>query len=144
MRGGHEGALRVVFDTNVLISALGFKGRATATLWELVDDGKIELFASPFILQELLRNLIDKAEFSPGDAKELVEMVAAAAQVVTPKETVSVVTRKDSDNRILECALEARASVLVTGNMEHLRPLGEFQGVEILTPRELLTKHFPP
>ena len=39
-----------------------------------------------------------------------------------------------TDNRILECALEAVADVLVTGNLKHIRPLAFFEGIDILTP----------
>lgn len=39
--------------------------------------------------------------------------------------------------------MEAKADTIVTGNMKHIRPLGRFQGIEILTPREFLDRHFP-
>jgi len=54
-----------------------------------------------------------------------------------------VITRLEADNRILECAVDAHANVLITGNMKDIRPLGTFRGIEILTPREFLARYFP-
>ena len=65
------------------------------------------------------------------------------AVIVSPKSKVFAIREKDADNRILECGLAAKADVIVTGNMRHIRPLGRFRGIDILTPREFLDKHFP-
>ena len=63
--------------------------------------------------------------------------------LLSMRQRVSVIQQKDSDNRILECAIEASADVLITGNFKHIRPLGSFRGIEILAPREFLDKYFP-
>jgi uncharacterized protein len=136
MRGGHE---RVVFDTNVLVSALGFGGR-TRRVWELVEEGRCRLFISPFILIELQRNLIGKASLTVEKSDAIERLVLAFATLVQPSMRVDAVERNDSDNRILECALEARADCLVTGNMRDLRRLGAFRGIWIATPREFLDR----
>jgi predicted nucleic acid-binding protein len=63
--------LRVVLDTNVLISALGFQG-AVKKAWSLAEEEKFDLFLSPFILQELEKNLVKKADFSIEEARLLI------------------------------------------------------------------------
>ena len=131
---------RTVLDTNVLLSALGFGGPATERLWELAEEGEFDAFVSPWILEEFRRNLVVKADFLP---KEAIEMVKYVADIVEPKRGVSVIRAKDSDNRILECALEAKADVIVTGDLKHIRSLNFFEGIEILTPREFMDKYFP-
>lgn len=138
MRGGSEKP-RVVLDTNVLLSALAFQG-ATRRVWELVETGLVDLFVSPFILEELHRNLILKAGLSRDNADLLVEEVFLQATIVRPETRISVIARKDSDNRILECAVAAGAHMLVTGNMKDLRPLGSYQGIAIVTPAEFLAR----
>jgi predicted nucleic acid-binding protein len=65
------------------------------------------------------------------------------ANIIALHSKVSIITSKESDNRILECALDAKAEVLVTGDLRDIRPLNTFRGIEILTPREFLDKHFP-
>lgn len=140
-----EGAdrLRVVFDTNVLLSILGFPGGRMDALWELVQQGQIELFTSEFILEELARNLRFKARLESAEVKEVIHLLKNYARGVSPTEKISVIREKDADNRILECAVAAQANVLVTGNFKHIRPLGTFRAIEILSPREFLDKHFP-
>ena len=135
--------LRVVCDTNVLFSMLGLPGRRLEILWEVIERGDVELILSEFILEELSRNLLRKIKLSVGETAKILRTLSDYAEIVSPKQRVSVIRQKESDNRILECALAASANVLITGNFKHIRPLGFFHGIEILTPREFLDKHFP-
>lgn len=134
--------LRVVLDTNVLFSALGFRG-PVARIWALAEEDRFDLFVSSFIMEELARNLLEKTDLGPKRVGVLLEGVALPARLVEPAARLEVIRRKDSDNRILECAVAAKADVLVTGGLRDIRSLGSFQGFEILTPREFLDKHFP-
>lgn len=140
MRGADE-TLRVVLDTNVLLSAIAFRG-VVYKIWEHAEDGRFELFVSPFILEEFRRNLLAKRDATPQEATYWVEEIGRVARLVVPTTRITAVIRNDADNRILECAVEARAHVLVTGNMKDLRPLGSFRGIEIISPREFLTRFF--
>ncbi len=140
-----EGAdrLRLVYDTHVLLSMLGFPGGRMDALWELLQQGRIELFVSEFILEELSKNLRLKVRLESAEAEEVVRLLRNRARIVSSTEKISVIREKDADNRILECAAACEAQVLVTGNFKHIRPLGSFRGIEILSPREFLNKHFP-
>ncbi len=132
--------LRVVLDTNVLISTLAFHGE-TKKIWDLAERKKFCLFTSAFILSELERNLL-KLGLDANQIALLIEEVRGVASVVDPSVKISVIEQDETDNRILECAIEAKADVLVTGNLKHIRPLASFQGIDIVTPREFLTKYF--
>lgn len=134
--------MRVVADTNVLVSALLFGGKPSRIV-ELAKDGLIELFVSPFILAEFENKLKSKFGYSAPAAQEARADIEVIAQVIEPKITIRAIKRKDSDNRILECAVEAKAQALVTGNMRDIRPLGSFQGAAILTPAEFLERYSP-
>lgn len=135
--------LKVVCDTNVLLSMLGFRGGRLDLLWEIILKDQVDLFSSAFILEELMRNLSVKARLKQGEITAIMELLKNHASIVSPKKRVHVIREKDADNRILECAAEANAGVLITGNFKHIRPLGCFEGIEILTPREFLDKYFP-
>jgi putative PIN family toxin of toxin-antitoxin system len=126
---------RVVYDTNVLISALGFKGR-TARLWTLVEEERVALILSPFILDELERNLAKKLRLAMPAVRAILDEVKGRAEIIEPTLRLDTIKEKDSDNRILECAISGKATVIVTGNMKHIRPLGRFRGIEIKTPGE--------
>ncbi len=127
--------LHVVFDTNVLISALHLKG-AVGDLWDHVEAGTFTISVSPFILREFTDVLKDGFGLPSRTVEELLDEILAHARLVVPRATISVVKAKDADNRILECAVAAGAGVLVTGDLKHLRPIGRFHGIAILTPAE--------
>jgi putative PIN family toxin of toxin-antitoxin system len=130
--------MRVVLDTNVLLSALAFPGSQPDQVLQRVRRGEVELFLSPFILAELERILRDKFRFTKRQTDERMNVIRRLATLVEPTERIALVTAKDDDNRILECALAARADYLVTGDKEHLLPLWSIGTTRIVTPAALL------
>lgn len=134
--------VRATFDTNILVSALLFGG-LPQHLIDLVKGGEIELVLSPFILGEFENKLKTKFGYSAKNAQEATLDIEILADIIHPKKTITVIKRKDSDNRILECSVEGNVAALVTGNLMDLKPLGSFQGIEILKPREFVDKYFP-
>jgi putative PIN family toxin of toxin-antitoxin system len=112
-------------------------------LWDVIQDGLCEVYLSEFILEELARNLRKKARLSASDIQNVLTLLRNRATMIEPHTHLDVIKRKDSDNRILECAIDAKADVLVTGNFHDLLPLREFRGVKILTPRDFLARYFP-
>jgi putative PIN family toxin of toxin-antitoxin system len=126
--------LRVVCDTNIYISAYNFGGLPKDILG-LAQDGFLELYISAFILEEVKR-VLKRFGWS---RKEIKLALGNIIHFTTPVDTkwVSVDAVKDdpSDNYILECAIKARADVLVSGD-NHLRKLREFRGIPIIAPRQ--------
>jgi putative PIN family toxin of toxin-antitoxin system len=132
--------LRVVFDTNVYISAFYLRGE-TGDLWEHAEAGTFSLAVSPFILAEFAGVLERGFDLPAHTVDRLVDGVMTYARLVTPTTRMAVVKVHDADNRILECAVDAGAGILVTGDLKHLRPLGTCRGVVILTPAEFRRLH---
>ncbi len=130
--------MRVVLDTNVLISALAFPGSKPDQILSRIRRGEIDLFISSFILSELDRVLREKFRLTKKEAQDRVNAVSSIAHLVEPTERIQVVTAKDDDNRILECAIEAQADFLVTGDKEHLLPLGSLRDTRIISPSEFV------
>lgn len=128
---------RVVLDSNVLISALHFGGKPEELLL-LANEGAIDLFLSPFILEETARVLRAKLGWKDQAVQEALTIVRAVGTIVRPTTTVQVIPDDEADNRILECAVEAQADFLVTGDKRHLLPLRQYKGIQILPPRECL------
>jgi putative PIN family toxin of toxin-antitoxin system len=131
--------VRVVADTNVYISALNFGGTAEEVL-ALGRAQAIQLFISPSILQEVEGVLLSKFRWSATRTRQAIAGIREFAQLVQPKESVHLIKDDEPDNRVLECALEARADFLITGD-RHLRQLRTFRNVSILTPGEFLAVH---
>ncbi len=128
--------MRVVFDTNIYISALVFPGGLAEKAIYRVLEGKDELFISKAILDELLRLLATKFSKDREELARLAVWLSEIAQLVSPKRKITVL-RDEADNRILECAVEAGAEVIVTGDREIL-DLVQFEGIRILSLREYL------
>jgi len=131
--------MRAVADTNVYISALNFGGVGEEVL-SLARAEAIELFISPSILKEIEGVLIRKFQWSARRARQAVAAIQEFAQLVRPKETIHLITEDEPDNRILECAFEAQAEVVITGD-RHLRQLKTFRGIPIVSPGEFLETH---
>lgn len=128
--------MRVVFDTNILVSALVFPGgRGEAALLRVIEERDQLLLSRP-ILDELLGVLA--AKFSR-DAEELARIavfLSENATTVRPRRRLRVV-KDDPDNRVLECAVAGRAEVIVTGDKE-LLDLGAYSGIRIVSLRDYL------
>ncbi len=123
---------RVVLDTNVLVSGLGWSGPPSAIV-EYVLAGEVILLTSAPLLVELRRVLrYPKLARVFTDPDGICELVQAVCVEVEPEVRLTVVA-DDSDNRILEAAVEGGAGYIVSGD-DHLLYLGSFQGIPILTP----------
>ena len=127
---------RIVADTNVYISALNFAGTADEVL-ALGRAGAIELFISLPILEEIEAVLVRKFRWAAPRVREAVQAIRGFAILVNPGEPVDVVRDDEPDNRILECALAARADTIVTGD-QHLLKLRRFRDTVIVSPRQFL------
>ena len=126
-----------VFDTNILISGSRWAGNE-AKLIDLVEDGKAKLYVSPAILEELRGVLMrPKFELTESEVLEIVEHIVAISTIIEPLEEINVVENDPPDNRIIECAVEAKADYVVSGDRDLLN-LKEFRGIKIIKARELL------
>ena len=129
--------VRIVIDTNVFVSGLNFGGIP----WQVVEQmqlGLVDVAVSPFILEEIRRVLTTRFSWNPETIDDALQLILARARLVEPSIRLSVITRKDSDNRILECAVESRAQYLISGDKRHLLRLGEYEGIQIVSPADFL------
>ncbi|HUI43861.1 MAG TPA: putative toxin-antitoxin system toxin component, PIN family [Terriglobia bacterium] len=128
--------MTVVFDTNILVSALAFPGGRAEQALNRIVQGQDRLVLSKAILDELLGVLAQKFSRDPEELARVAVWLADAAEWVHPNLRLHVVA-DEADNRILECALAGGASLIVTGDHGLLQLKG-FEGVRIITLREYL------
>ena len=127
---------RVVFDTNILVSALVFPGgRGEAALRRIID-GADQLILSRPIVDELLDVLARKFARDAEELSHAAVFVTELALVVAPRRRLRVV-KDEPDNRILECALTGRAEIIVTGD-KALLALKVYEKIRILALRDYL------
>ncbi len=122
--------MRVVLDTNILISALIFPGGAPEAVYRLALEGRMELVTSRPLLAELGRILTDKFGWDPGRAEHAVAQVTRLGAVVEPSETIRVIQEDPADDRVLEAASDGRAEIIVSGD-RHLLRLASWPGISI-------------
>lgn len=128
--------MRVVFDTNILVSALVFPGgQGEAALRRIIEEIDQMALSRP-ILDETLEVLGRKFARDAEELAHVAVFLCELAVVVAPKRRLRVV-KDDPDNRILECAVASRAEAIVTGD-KALLALKRYERTRVLTLREYL------
>ena len=126
--------MRVVFDTNVIISALLFGGKPKEAV-DLCLAGQIEVCVSPPLIEELVGVLENKFQAPREWVLESVSVLRANSKLVDPQEAIQAIKDDSMDNRVLECAVSGRADFIISGD-HHLLDLKSFRGIKILSVRE--------
>ncbi len=129
--------MRVVLDTNVLVSGVFFSGPPRKIL-EAWRDGRIELVASLEILEEY-RRVGERlsAEFEGVSLEPFFTLLATHAKIVEPRSLPQAVVSDPADDKLFACALGADCRVIVSGDREVLAASG-FEGIEVLRPRSFV------
>lgn len=102
---------------------------------------RIELVLPDLVIEELIRVLAGKRGWERARLVEYLRMLdSLAAEKPAAPTAAEPLTGDPDDDRILSCAVASRVDVIASGNRRHLLPLGERQGVRILTPQALLAE----
>ena len=128
--------MRVVFDTNILVSALVFPGgQGEAALRRIIEEIDQLVLSRP-ILEELLDVLGRKFARDAEELAHVAVYLSDIATIVAPKQRIRAV-KDEPDNRILECAVSGHAEVIVTGD-KVLLALKHYEEIRLLTLRDYL------
>lgn len=140
--GGCGAPVRIVLDTNVVLSALLWRGTPYQVFEAIQKSNSIEIYTSDILLEELKEVLL-----RPFSAKRLaligrtVEHILTnyieTVDLVTPIATPRVIMNDTDDDHVIAAAVAARADFIVSGD-RHLLSLGTHQGIGIITPAEAL------
>ena len=133
--------MRIVADTNILVSALLFGGTSEQVFLAGLR-GEIQLLTSLPLLKEYEKVLKEKFNLNIHLVREIIEEVREVAEIVEVSSHIKAISYPDEDNRVLECAVDGKADFIVTGDTRHILPLKEYGGIKILSPSEFL-KHLP-
>ncbi|MDI6689685.1 MAG: putative toxin-antitoxin system toxin component, PIN family [Actinomycetota bacterium] len=128
---------RVVFDTNILLSAFIFGGNPEK-LFQLTRSKKIQLLTSLSILAEFATCLKDKFLWADEDIAEAIKTIGYSSELIKPTQELRVL-HDDPDNRVLECAVEGKAHFIGSGD-KHLLALKKFQNIPIIKAAELVSR----
>jgi putative PIN family toxin of toxin-antitoxin system len=128
--------LKVVFDTNIYVSALILPGSRADSALMRIAEGTDRLIISKAIVDELLDVLSRKFAKDANELARVAVFLAELAEVVRPRGRIGVL-QDEADNRILECARTGGAHVIVTGDKAMLR-LRQFGQIRIISLQQYL------
>ena len=135
--GMAESPVRVVLDTNTLISALVYGGNPQKVL-VLALNKRIRIITSPILQAELVDIIAKKFPLSLDDMHLLKEEMQKSFVIVHPHIALDIV-RDNDDNRVLEVAVEGDCNFIITGDRDLLE-LCKYKKIKIVTPAQFLTE----
>lgn len=132
--------VRVVLDTNVLVSGLAYPGSVPGRIVTAWRQGGLEVALSRYILDELVRVLprLPRVHMTPAEVRDLADSFMFLADVVEPEGTQDANLRDPADQPVLLTLLAAKADYLITGDKDLLALANQYP---ILTPAEFWARH---
>lgn len=127
--------MKVVLDSNIFIASFLAKGLASEIL-KLGEKKKIQIFTSDEILKEVEEKLLNKAKLDPLYVRKLLNHAELSATKVKPTKKLKVIEKDPEDNKIIECAIEAKANLIVSMD-RHLLKLKSYENIGIVHPKTL-------
>lgn len=133
--------MRIVLDTNVVLSALLWRGTPYQLLATLHQRSNVQLYSSTALIEELTdvlsRDAATKRLALIGrSARDVLSDYIAAIEIVEPVIVPQVILADADDDHVLAAAVTARADMIVSGDRKHLLPLGSHQGIAIVDAAE--------
>jgi len=133
--------MKVVIDTNVLVSGVIKPAGVAGRLVQYLRVGRFTLIYSPATLEEVVRvlsrpHIQRKYGITDDDARTVAQMLILRGVEVFPAERITA-CRDGKDNIFLEAAVAGKADALVSGDAD-LLVLHPFRGIPILTIRQFL------
>lgn len=126
--------MRIVFDTNVMLSAIHFSGSVSQKFAQAAS-AKHELYSSAQIIDEFEEVARRDFNYSDNEVATVRIAISTLFKTVFPTEKLKVVIEDPDDDKVLECAVACAASLIVSYD-GHLLKLKEFNGINIVRPEE--------
>lgn len=132
--------MRVVLDTNVLVSALAYPASVPGRILNAWRQGALELVLSRYILEEMVRVLprLPRVQLSATEIRDLADSFLFLAEVIEPLPAHDPELRDGADQAILGTLLAAEARYLITGDKDLLALAERYP---ILTPAAFWQRH---
>ena len=130
--------MKIVFDTNVILSALITQGLSSRILDICID--KHEIFISPWILKEVIEKLDKKFKVKNSEISKVEIFLRNVCKVIYPTAELPNVCRDKDDNNILQLADFVSADLIITGDND-LLILKKYKEAKIINPREFMRNY---
>ncbi len=132
--------MRVVLDTNVLVSGLAYPASVPGSIVNAWKQGGLELVLSRYILDEMTRVLpkLKRIALSAAEIRDLADSFMFMAEIVEPSAKKEKALRDAADQQVLGTLLAAKADYLITGDKDLLALATKYS---IVTPAEFWARH---
>jgi putative PIN family toxin of toxin-antitoxin system len=132
--------MRVVLDTNVLVSGLAYPASVPGAIVNAWKQGGLELVLSRYILDEMMRVLprLKRIALSTAEIRDLADSFMFTAEIVEPSAKKEKALRDAADQQVLGTLLAAKADYLITGDKDLLALAAKYS---IVTPAEFWARH---
>ncbi len=129
--------MRVVLDTNIIVSAFHFRGSVREVI-HIIKAQHDTWIVSPFILEETNYVLASKFQWGSSERQSLLAWIDVHSELVTPLALPNTIQADPSDNHILAAASAGLAQIIVSGDTKHLLPLKRWEGILVISASEFL------
>jgi len=131
--------MKVVVDTNVLISGLLFSG-TPARIFKVWRRRRIRFVLTPEILEEYVRvcNVLQE-QFPEVELSAILQAIAAKSDLIQAPALAEAVCDDPDDDKFLACAVAGKTKIVVSGD-RHLLKVSGYRGIRVLTPREFVNE----
>ena len=129
--------MKAVLDTNVLLSAFTKPEGRVAPLWQAARRRRFQLFVSPALISEVAEKLRGKFAWEEPRIIRHSKLLARTGRIVVPRFVLDVIPADPDDNRVLECAVEGKADLIISGDRALLR-LKSYNGIPIVRPIDFM------
>jgi len=134
--------VRVVLDTNVLVSGLVARLGVPRQILDAWVEGCFTLVTSLYLVEELVHvlsypRIAKRLRISSEEVEALLAALLSQAEVVPGHLCLPGVTRDPKDDSVVACAKEGQADCIVSGDQD-LLVLGEYEGIQVVTPRQFM------
>ena len=134
--------LRIVIDTNVVISGSFWKGISRHII-ELIDGKNIVIIISNPIIEEYneiiySEDILERTKHFKEPRENIMMKLLQKSVVVSPNEEIKIIKDDPGDDKFIEAAIAGNARYIITKDYKHILPLKEFRGIKIVTPEEFL------
>ncbi len=134
-------ALRVVLDTNVLLSGIAYPASVPGRIMAAWRHGSVDILLSGYILDELRRvlpRLAHRHGLTPAETGDMVDILSILAEIIQPQPGTDPQLRDAKDQPVLDTLLAALADYLITGDKDLLALADHYP---IVTPAQFWAAH---
>lgn len=131
-------SLKVVLDTNILISAFLSQRSSPYRCLQLAQNSEILSITCIDILQEFQEKLASKFKLPPMKVQQEIQKIVDCSEIIAISNSLNVVVSDPKDNMVIECAVIGGATHIITGDKKHLLPLVSYQRISIISASEFL------